>query len=289
MQVDKGDKIIRAATVVGTRRIGLSDFGRDQKIVRPDHDDKNTDTTLQDSTNADHLEFSALVQADVSNDDIANGTYRINSSAWQENVLVSLETELESLKRENADLVKQLQEMRDVRSDFEDQIGEKKEQAADQGYSEGYEAGLRKAREQTDMKLAEFESLFEALKAAAEGHWNNVEEFATQIGLSALLKVIADHLGTENFTKGLIVQAVKKVRSEQILKVRLSPEDFELMESSFDGLRQQLSPSGLEFVSDSRVEGGGCILESGRGGWDARLETQLQRLKDSLSPLADRE
>ncbi len=64
--------------------------------------------------------------------------------------------------------------------------------------------------------------------------------------------------------------------------VRVSPDDYEalLVEPVLIELEDQRG--AIRLVEDPRVMLGGCIVESSRGTLDARLETQIERLKSVL-------
>ena len=64
--------------------------------------------------------------------------------------------------------------------------------------------------------------------------------------------------------------------------VKVAPEDFELLNARRRELLEGGNASGVELVADEQVKLGGCVLEGASGNLDARLETQLQRLRDTL-------
>ena len=64
--------------------------------------------------------------------------------------------------------------------------------------------------------------------------------------------------------------------------VKVAPQDFELLNARRRELLEDGSASEVELVADEQVKWGGCVLEGTSGNLDARLETQLQRLRDTL-------
>ncbi len=65
------------------------------------------------------------------------------------------------------------------------------------------------------------------------------------------------------------------------LVVRVSPRDHELLAA--EGLKPKNGDAhAVELLADERVELGGCLIETGGGTLDGRLETQLKRLRDTL-------
>jgi flagellar assembly protein FliH len=73
----------------------------------------------------------------------------------------------------------------------------------------------------------------------------------------------------------IVRTAAAQVRETQGLRVRVHPEDAEW-------LGWQGNAAGWNLQADPSVALGGCIVESSQGSLDARLELQLERLRDAL-------
>ena len=75
-------------------------------------------------------------------------------------------------------------------------------------------------------------------------------------------------------------RALKKVRGESQVTIRVNWQDLELMKAEreellahTDGIRE------IIIREDPRVEQGGCLIETNFGAIDARLKTQLAELE----------
>ena len=64
--------------------------------------------------------------------------------------------------------------------------------------------------------------------------------------------------------------------------VRLATADADLLRDMHGEMTRLAGIKGLEIVADDSIALGGCLLETARGGLDARLETQVQRLRELL-------
>jgi flagellar assembly protein FliH len=80
-------------------------------------------------------------------------------------------------------------------------------------------------------------------------------------------------------------EAISGVRERERLVVRVSPRDHKLFAG--ENIAPKNGDAGsIELVADERVELGGCLIETSSGTLDGRLETQLQRLCDTLASVA---
>ena len=64
--------------------------------------------------------------------------------------------------------------------------------------------------------------------------------------------------------------------------VKVAPQDFEWLNARRRELLEDGSATEVELVADTQVKWGGCVIEGASGNLDARLETQMQRLRDTL-------
>jgi flagellar biosynthesis/type III secretory pathway protein FliH len=102
------------------------------------------------------------------------------------------------------------------------------------------------------------------------------------IAFAALARLIGDRTGEEGFTRALVAHALSTVRGARKVAVHVSQQDFKVMGRLGEELGADGRFSEIEFVPDPRVTVGGCMIETDTGVWDARLETQLQRLRDAI-------
>jgi flagellar biosynthesis/type III secretory pathway protein FliH len=66
------------------------------------------------------------------------------------------------------------------------------------------------------------------------------------------------------------------------LRLRVSPEDLPLLQAALPRLGR--AGARLELQADESISRGGCLLQSELGEVDGRLEVQLARLAEALSP-----
>jgi flagellar biosynthesis/type III secretory pathway protein FliH len=209
---------------------------------------------------------------------------------------VSLEAELiqsRDLSEVQHKRIEQLEaEREELLSDLKAMATELKEasEQSDQKYqvetSAGYEAGVKQAKQESDKerkKLSrEVQQLRKLFAANLEEQLQQVDAFAVEIAFAALTKVVGERFGDEEFTRAVVSKAVDSVRGARKVAVHVAQQDFELMQQFGGKLTASGQISEIKFVADPRVTVGGCMIETETGVWDARLETQLQRLRDAI-------
>ncbi|MDH7481902.1 MAG: FliH/SctL family protein [Armatimonadota bacterium] len=155
-------------------------------------------------------------------------------------------------------------------------------------YNEGYQAGLRELNAEKEA-LAERAALVEkeAEKQLAE-FWAEIEPELLKLAVEIAEKIIRHELAENNkYVLSTVKTALYQLRDRREIKIRVNPNDYELVRShkdelvcSFDGVHE------LEIIEDRRVDQGGCVIESANGELDARIATQLAEVERALMEAA---
>jgi flagellar assembly protein FliH len=152
---------------------------------------------------------------------------------------------------------------------------------------EGFAAGREEANNRLDaefqQKLQSVQQVLHAVSAELQKLVLQAEDSIVETVYATVVRIIGDQLiGPEGIVALVKHVSAQLVRPENFI-VRLAPEDYELITAGSGRISLSQDESAkLKVVPDSRIELGGCILESATGSLDARLEVQLQRLKDVL-------
>jgi flagellar biosynthesis/type III secretory pathway protein FliH len=156
----------------------------------------------------------------------------------------------------------------------------------EQEASAGYAAGLRQAQEEVDKErgrlLEDVSQLRKLFSSSLEDRLSKVDEFAVEIAFAALTRIVGEHFGDGTFARAVVLKAVTSVRGAKKVAVHVAQQDLDLIRRLEGELLSTGQISEFEFVPDPRVTVGGCLIETETGVWDARLETQLQRLRDAI-------
>lgn len=83
--------------------------------------------------------------------------------------------------------------------------------------------------------------------------------------------------------RDMVGQALVMARGRSQIVVRVHPRDHQQLQAVRDEYARQLDGVSVYFEADPALERGGCIIETESGRIDARLEIQLEVLREALS------
>ena len=155
------------------------------------------------------------------------------------------------------------------------------ESARAQGHAEGHAQGLAEAQAVSRDKLHQLDGLIEAAGRSFTAQVSDLEDMAVSIAFEALVKLLGEALVTPSGVQAVVSQVLQQAKDQEKLIVRLSPGDFYLL-LQHRPEAPALMQSGIELVPDERVALGGCLVETGAGSLDGRIETQLESLRRVL-------
>lgn len=154
-------------------------------------------------------------------------------------------------------------------------------EAREVGYAEGYEAGRQAAEAEFAGRLAALDEVISSARTALETGIGGVEDIGINIVFEAVAKMLGQAMAREEGVILAVREVIAHAKERNNLVVRVSPDDFLLLERN----RSKLLEGGegnIELVADDRVSLGGCLLEAAGGSLDGRLEVQIQQLRDML-------
>lgn len=150
--------------------------------------------------------------------------------------------------------------------------------ATDDGLAEGQRQGRAEWAERVDQLDHLLASIYERVAGGSAG----VEDLLVEVAFEAAAKVIGAAGVSRAGVQAIVRESLRGLSEREQLVLRLAPRDVEAINEVRGELKRLAGSKGLEIVADERVEMGGCLIETTGGGLDARLETQLQRLRDLL-------
>jgi flagellar assembly protein FliH len=153
------------------------------------------------------------------------------------------------------------------------------------GHEEGLHDGVQQGRQDTDSAARVQADALAALGAAVTEACTQrraaIEAGAIEIAWAALLRLIGQSAGERAAVADTVRCVMEQLQDRTLQSIRLSPADHALLEQGGHGLNL----GAAQLVADERVEVGGCIIDTGAGSLDGRLETQLSELKAVLLEL----
>ena len=147
---------------------------------------------------------------------------------------------------------------------------------------EGYEAGAQAAKAELAEELERLRKLTRAIPETLAQGIEGLEDVMVEIAFAAACKVLGQAAFAEDGVRAMVREAMREARSKEGLVLRISPRDYELFYADPARVRPIIDDAKVEVVADERVSGG-CLIETGGGTLDARLEVQLRQLLDTLT------
>lgn len=167
-----------------------------------------------------------------------------------------------------------------------------REEARRSGFEEGYQAGIGQAErdlsQRWDSRLKEAEAVVEQAYAAKESVISEAETFVVELSCSIAGKIVGNELSAAPETAlTLFAQALSRRKEQGVIVLCVSPSQFAYVQAAKDELISSLdSQAELQIVPDSTITEGGCIIRSAFGSIDARIDTQLEAIRQELLRVA---
>jgi len=170
--------------------------------------------------------------------------------------------------------------------------------ALDDAYEKGFENGKTESakvlQSELEKKLNEMGGSFGLLVTEfgreVEQYKVDLEKDVIALATAIAKRVVAREIAVdESAVLSHAQEAIRKIIGVDKIKIHVNPSDEEYIREHRNGLSNYAdSVKEIAIEPDSKVERGGCIIESELGNVDARISTQLQLIEESLLNLVKR-
>jgi flagellar biosynthesis/type III secretory pathway protein FliH len=172
--------------------------------------------------------------------------------------------------------------MDELRILFSDELRGLREQAAEQGYTEGVTTGRAEAQQQYSDSVARLERVVAMLGDSLHKGIDGLTEIGAEVVFEAVAKIIGRSYIDRSGVTDVVKEVIRQAKDRSRLLIRVNPADYRELMGEREPLVEGLNAQHIELAADDRVELGGCLLETPSGNLDGRLEVQLQQLRDTL-------
>lgn len=193
---------------------------------------------------------------------------------------------LEQARWEAQDLIQKAKE------EAEKEVQALKDHAAIEGRHEGMEAGKLEGAEigrQDGLKayseaIQKWSGVLEATLVQRNQLLGEMKPLLVELVGEALHRCLKRKAESDNqMVVEMVREALQKAQDRVHLKLHLNPADVDEVRGQSERLKLSVGAGHLELVPDSRIERGGCVLETEAGSVDARLATVVGQAKDALA------
>jgi flagellar assembly protein FliH len=157
-------------------------------------------------------------------------------------------------------------------------------EAYEKGFSQGEKDGLELGEKKALKVIETIENLFIELSRLKDEIARQHEREIIGLVFAIAKKIVHNRIESDQgIIREFVLKAVGLAAEKSEVTIRVNPEDFDFIEklrpeffTKFSELRS------ITVTSDSSITRGGCLLETPYGDADARIETQLERIYQSL-------
>ncbi len=155
-----------------------------------------------------------------------------------------------------------------------------------QGFLDGQEKTRRELEQDYSAKLfRKYEEVYNIIKQYDEhllGQEKIFEKLVIETAYELSKKIIQREIEEKNIINENIRLAINKIIGANEVKLRLHPQDLEELSVDSKNIINGNSFTKIKIEGDSRIEKGGCLIETEIGNVDARISTQLSELRMKL-------
>lgn len=282
-------EIYRSVSVTGTRMLATQRAERiakdkTEKATVTDKEPSGSEPSGPAKQKPSQQSFEKEVLADKTQVQVESASQRqaATDSVLEKDLFDIQQKRLDQLEQEKQALEQSLNEQLEQVKQAQSELKSLAEAQESKGYQAGYQKAVEEVEKQSQKKLAELNQLMALFSDTLDSQVEKVDEYAVEIAFSALGRIVGEQQANAVFTRAVVTEALSAVRGDSKVVVRVSQSDFEVLESIQGDLASGGQFVDFQLVPDPRVSVGGCLIETDNGAWDARLETQLLRLKDSV-------
>ena len=160
-------------------------------------------------------------------------------------------------------------------------------QAYETGFRDGQAAGRQGAEDEVRQIVEKLAVTVADVAGARREVVRRAEADIVQLSIEIARRILHRELSVDpSALEGLIRAALEKLGSQEAYRVRVHPDQEQLVRACLQRTRRQ---GEIEVVSDPSQARGGAVFEIGRGSLDASVETQLREIERGLADrLGDR-
>lgn len=168
-------------------------------------------------------------------------------------------------------------------AELERRIVEREQASFERGRREGEKAlGEQLMRQRSE--LIELQSgVLNSLRQSVSQVAHDCESAMIALALEIAGRLVADIPISSEMVEGAVREALGHVEQQGNLTVLLNPMDYELLQQvNAPVLLEEVGGKQINFQTSPKVTRGGCMVQTNFGTIDARRETKLEALRQSL-------
>ena len=196
-----------------------------------------------------------------------------------------IKTDIETFKKESGlEIERGKFEAEKLIKETELKVSEIEHEAYKKGYDAGREEGYKDGQAEVMRLIDRLGTVVSTAVDIRDELIKSSEKLMTEMILMISRKVIKDEIvERREVVINNIKEALKKVKDRDRIDIRVNFADLDMTTAHKDELIKMMeSLKKVNIYEDSRVERGGCIIETDVGSIDARISTQLETIEEAI-------
>ena len=198
---------------------------------------------------------------------------------------------MELLKVKWSDTIPFRRPLRDVRlltqtpaQDWHEHLREREQTAYERGQRDG-ERALSEQLLQQRHEMSELQrGVLESLRGVVPQVMSAAQTALIHLALESAEKIVAGLPISPELVEAVVREALHQVEETAEIAIQLNPEDLALLRKHNSPILNGVPEAGpLRFTSSADVTRGGCLVQTRFGLIDARRETKMEQLRQSLT------
>lgn len=181
----------------------------------------------------------------------------------------------QQLTQQQAELAAREQALQEARQRLRDEAEDIRAEAAQRGHQQGLEQGEREAAAAVATQVERLNTVTQALTQSRRAALDEQQDLLVEIAFTAICRMLGTQAASQAGMESMVRSLIDGTHAPESLVVRVHPLDLPLLQGG------ALDPR-LGFQADAGIELGGCIVDGPRGTLDARLDLQVQHVRETL-------
>ena len=168
------------------------------------------------------------------------------------------------------------------------------EEAKSNGFEEGFKTGFKKAEKEAEEKYRELiqnaKNLLEESYILKEQIIQDSENEIIELSITIAKKIINRELELDpDIVQNITREILKNIKESEKISIFVNPRYFSYLQIAREELSAELNGQvELSIFPDPSIENGGCIIKTSSGTLDAKIDTQLEEIKNTLLEITGR-
>ncbi len=169
-------------------------------------------------------------------------------------------------------------------SEAEAQLRVAEQAAYERGRRDGEKNLSEQMLAQRNELLELHQGVVESLRRAVPDVVQQTENAFMQLALECAKKIVANIPISAEMAEAVVREAVLQTKETAEIMIQMHPDDLALLRKNQSPILQGLPEAGpLKFIGSSEITRGGCLVQTRFGLLDARRETKVEQLQESLT------